>query len=50
VGETSSGGGRLVVLIPAALLFRGDNVVTLVSSTGAGGAGLRSYGLVPAPR
>jgi hypothetical protein len=50
VGETSSGGGRLVVPIPAALLFRGDNVVTLVSSTGAGGAGLRSYGLVPAPR
>ena len=48
VGETSPGAGRLVVPVPAALLFRGDNVVTLASSTGTGGARLRGFGLAPA--
>jgi hypothetical protein len=48
LAETSPGGGRLVVPVPASLLFRGDNVVTLTSSNGAGGARLRAFGLAPA--
>ena len=49
VGETAPGGGRVVVPVPAALLFRGDNLATLTSSSGAGGARLRRYGLIPRP-
>lgn len=47
VAETPPGAARTVVPVPAALLFRGDNVVTLASPTGAGGARLRGFGLVP---
>jgi hypothetical protein len=50
IGQTSPGAGRLAVPVPAALLFRGDNVVTLTSSTGAGGARLRGFGVAPARR
>ena len=49
LAETSPGAGRTVVPLPAALLFRGDNVVTLASPAGAGGARLRGFGLVPRP-
>jgi hypothetical protein len=31
------------------VLFRGDNLVTVTSSTGAAGARLRRVGLVPRP-
>ena len=48
VGETPSGGGRAVMRLPAAALFRGDNVVTLSSSAGQGGTRLRVFGLAPA--
>jgi hypothetical protein len=46
VGETGPGGGPIVVRIPASLLFRGDNVVTL-SSGGGAGARLRRLALIP---
>jgi hypothetical protein len=49
VGETPAGGGRMVATIPAGALFRGDNVATLTSSTGAGGARLRRLGLAARP-
>jgi hypothetical protein len=48
VGETPPGGGRTVVKVPAAALFRGDNVATLSSTDGTSGAHLR--GLVLHPR
>jgi hypothetical protein len=48
LGETSPDQGRLVLHVPAGLLLRGDNVVTLASPAGAGGARLLGYGLVPA--
>ena len=46
VGETAAGGGRTVVTVPAALLFRGDNVAILSSP---GGGRLRRLGLAPRP-
>jgi hypothetical protein len=49
VGETASDRGRTVVRLPAALLFRGDNAVTLSASDGAPGARLRSFALTPRP-
>ena len=49
VGEIPAGGGRMVATIPAGTLVRGDNVATLTSSTGAGGARLRRLGLAPRP-
>jgi hypothetical protein len=49
VGETAPGGGRVIVSVPAALLFRGDNVATLSSQTDGTGARLRSLGLIPRP-
>jgi hypothetical protein len=49
VGKTAPGAGRLVVPLPAALLFRGDNLVTLASSAGSGGSRLTGFGLVPQP-
>jgi hypothetical protein len=49
LAEAPPDGGRFVVPVPAALLFRGDNVVSLASSTGAGGARLRGLGLAPRP-
>ena len=47
VGETAPGGGRTVVRIPAATLFRGDNLATVSSSDGAPGARLRRFALIP---
>ena len=49
LGETAPGGGRVVVRVPAALLFRGDNLATLSSPSGATGARLRRLGLTPRP-
>jgi len=49
VGETAPGGGRVVVKVPAALLFRGDNLATLSSPDGAPGARLRRLGLIRRP-
>ena len=49
VGETPPGGGRTLVRVPAALLFRGDNVATLSSAEGATGARLRRFALIPRP-
>ena len=48
VGETPPGGGRTVVAVPAAILFRGDNVLTLSSTAGAGSR-LRRLALAPRP-
>lgn len=47
VGETEPGGGRTVVTVPAALLFRGDNLATLSATDGLPGARLRRFGLAP---
>ena len=49
VGETAPGGGRVVVTIPAAHLFRGDNQATLSSPSGATGARLRRLAIDPRP-
>jgi hypothetical protein len=48
LGETAPGGGRVVVRVPATLLFRGDNLATLSSQSG-GGARLRRLALSPRP-
>ena len=48
VGETAAG-GRTVVTVPAALLFRGDNLATLSSPDGGPGARLRLFRLMPLP-
>jgi hypothetical protein len=47
VGETEPGGGRTVVTIPTAVLFRGDNLATLSATDGQPGARLRRLGLAP---
>jgi hypothetical protein len=47
VGQTAAEGGATVLSVPAAVLVRGDNVLTLSAPDGAAGTRLRRFGLRP---
>jgi hypothetical protein len=49
LGETAAGGGRTVMRVPAAVLFRGDNALAVSSTDASPGACLSRLALTPRP-